>query len=85
MGGDSQELIRVGFYLTREQHRWLRQTALDVGSNASEVLRGLLQPHVATPATPIPTALGSGHMGIPPGTTQGSRATVDVRQSEETP
>lgn len=65
MGGDSQELIRVGFYLTREQHRWLRQTALDVGSNASEVLRGLLQPHVATPTTPVPTPLGTSHEETP--------------------
>ncbi len=61
MGGDDRELYRAGYYLTREQHKWLKQRALDMGSNASEVLRGLLQAHVATPATPVPTPLGTSH------------------------
>lgn len=66
MGGDGRELVRVGYYLTREQHKWLKQRALDAGSNASEVLRGLLQRQIATPTTVVPTPLGTGHEKVIP-------------------
>jgi hypothetical protein len=65
VSGEDYELVQVKLYLTREQRRWLKQRALDMGSNASEVARGVLQPHVATPATVIPTPLGTGHEEVP--------------------
>jgi hypothetical protein len=47
--------MRVGYTLTKEQHRWLKQLALDLNEKggASAVLRRLLSGHMATQgATP---------------------------------
>jgi hypothetical protein len=55
------DLVRVGIYVTPEQRRWLRQQAVNLDTNTSALVRGMLDAAITGAAIAVQRRRNPGH------------------------